>query len=157
MSEKNWQRELTAYIDGELPEAERRELEAALATDPQLRALEMRLRQTIALMQRVPATAPSPRLKSKVLSSLDAEPTSSRAWAWQKLVPAVALAAAAVIAVVLLRGGGGREEAISTFVEADQVLLAQNIDVVEDLDLDGLATFEDLDVIEQLAELEKKP
>jgi anti-sigma factor RsiW len=39
--------DLTAYIDGELPPARMKEIEAALAKDPALRSLEQRLRKSI--------------------------------------------------------------------------------------------------------------
>lgn len=155
MSDKNWQDELTAYIDGELPEAERKALEAQLSADPKLKALEARLRQTVALMAKVPAPAPSANLRAAVLGRLDDEAVAKAPWfSWPKLVPVMALAAAAVL-VVVLRGRGG--EVPPSFLEEDQVVLAQNMDLVEDLDLVGLSSPEDLDVIEQLKDLEVTP
>lgn len=153
MSEKNWQSELTAYIDGELSDADRRALEAQLAADPKLKALEARLRQTVALMAKVPAPAPSATLRASVLNRLDDEPAAKPWFSWPRLVPVMALAAAALVVVLRSRSG----EVPPSFLEEDQVVLAQNMDLVEDLDLVGLASPEDLDVIEQLKDLEVTP
>lgn len=156
MSDKNWQNELTAYVDGELNEHDRREVEAALERDPKLKALEAKLRQTVALMKTLPAPAPSAAMKASVLGLLDDAPAPAKpSWfTMPKLVPMMALAAAAVLAVVLR---GRAVEVPPPFVEEDQVLLAQNMELVEDLDLVGLTSPEDLEVIEQLKELEAKP
>ncbi|MCU0700142.1 MAG: zf-HC2 domain-containing protein [Myxococcaceae bacterium] len=153
-SEKNWQRELTAYIDGELSDAERAEVEAQLAADPKLKALEARLRQTVALVKTLPAPAPSRQLKAQVLSQLDADAAPPGFFSWQRAVPLFAVAAAALLVFVVRGRLGAQDDAVPAFVEEDQVLLAQNMDVVEDLDLAGLAAPEDLEVIEQLKELE---
>lgn len=155
MSEKNWQDELTAYIDGELSEQDRREVEAQLARDPKLKALEAKLRQTVTLMKTLSAPAPSAALKAGVLGRLDEGATAVKpSWfSLPKLVPVMALAAAALLLVVLR----GKDEVPPSIVEEDQVLLAQNMELVEDLDLVGLASAEDVEVIEQLKELEVKP
>jgi anti-sigma factor RsiW len=154
MSDKNWQNELTAYVDGELNEHDRREVEAALQRDPKLKALEAKLRQTVALMKTLPAPAPSASMKASVLGLLEEAPPKTSWFTMPKLVPMMALAAAAVIAVVLR---GRAVEVPPAFVEEDQVLLAQNMELVEDLDLVGLTSPEDLEVIEQLKELEANP
>jgi anti-sigma factor RsiW len=151
--EKNWQRELTAYIDGELSEAERAQVEAQLAADPKLKALEARLRQTVALMKTLPAPAPSRQLKAGVLSQLEAEAAPTGFFGWQRAVPLFAVAAAALL-VFVVRGRLGGGDEVAPVVEEDQVLLAQNMDVVEDLDLAGLSSPEDLEVIEALEDLE---
>lgn len=153
MSEKRWQDELTAYVDGELSEAERRAVEAQLAVDPSLRALEARLRQTVGLMAKVTAPVPSPALKAQVFAGLEPEPGPRGWFSWPKLVPVVALAAAAAL-VVVLRAKAPEAPAV---VEEDQVLLAQHMELVEDLDLLGLGSAEDLDVVEQLKDLEATP
>jgi len=154
MSEKNWQGELTAYIDGELGDDERRAVEAALARDPKLKALEAKLRQTVTLVGALAAPAPSAALKARVLERLDDAPAKVSWLAWPRLVPVVALAAAALLVVVLRPG---RDEVPPTMVVDEQVLLAQHLEVVEDLDLLGLTSLDDLDVIERLDALEEKP
>ena len=96
-------------------------------------------------------------MKASVLGMLDDAPAAAPKTSWftlPKLVPMMALAAAAVLAVVLR---GRAVEVPPAFVEEDQVLLAQNMELVEDLDLVGLTSPEDLEVIEQLKELEANP
>ncbi len=151
--EKNWQRELTAYIDGELSDAERQEVEAQLAVDPKLKALEARLRQTVALMAKVPAPVTSSQLKASVLDKLELDAPKGF-WSWQRAVPLFAVAAAALLVFVVGTGLSGNDEPVAALVEEDQVLLAQNMELVEDLDLVGLSSPEDLEVIEQLKDLE---
>jgi anti-sigma factor RsiW len=155
MSEKNWQNELTAYIDGELSETERREVDVQLARDPKLRALETKLRATVTLMRRLEAPMPSAALKAGVMSQLDDSAVHAKtSWlSLPKLVPLVAFAAAALMVVVLR----GKQEGLPAIVVDDQVLLAQNIELVEDLDLLGLGSVDDVDIIEQLKELEVQP
>ncbi len=154
MSEKNWQSELTAYIDGELSEQDRRDVEAQLARDPKLKALEAKLRQTVSLMHTLSAPAPSAALKAGVLGKLDEAAPAKASWfSPPRLVPVMAFAAAALLLVVLR----GKDEVPPSLIEEDQVLLAQNLELVEDLDLVGFASAEDVEVIEQLKELEVKP
>lgn len=154
MSDKHWQDELTAYVDGELSEPDRKAVEAALAADPALRALEKKLRQTVALVKTLPAPEPSRALKQSVLAQLDDEARPS--WlSWQRLVPVMTLAAAAVLVLVLR--GGRHDELPALVADEEQLVLAQNMEVVEDLDLVGLASSEDLEVIEQLKDLEVTP
>ncbi len=152
MSERNWQIELTASIDGELSDADQAALEVAMQQDPQLKAAEQRLRQTIALMAKVPAPVPSPALKRSVLGALE-EAAPQRWFSFPRLLPAAALALAALLVVVLT----GRDEPNLAVVEEEQVALAQHLELVEDLDLAGLSSPEDLEVIEQLEQLEPTP
>jgi anti-sigma factor RsiW len=155
MAEKNWSSELTAYIDGELGAEEVQALEAALAVDPALRGLEQRLRRSISAVEALPApAAASARLRARVLSAIAAEPEPSwgaRLSRWlsgPRLVPVgFAIAAAATAVVVWPRHGEepGDEE---------QLLVSQHLDLVEDLDLVGVGSADDLEVIASLHELE---
>lgn len=148
--------ELTAYIDGELDEARAKEVEAALAKDPALRALEQNLRLAIGAVEALPAPKlePSVAMRRAVLNAVG-EPTWKEKWLrWPTLAPlGVALAAAAVTVVVWPRAvepeDGGLDD--------EKLLLAQNLDVVEDLDLVDLSSADDLDVIADLHELEATP
>lgn len=146
------QDELTAYIDGELSDEKRKELEAALAADPKLRALEQQLRRSIAAVEALPMPAmdSSPALRRAVLNAVG-EPTWKEKWLrWPTLAPlGVALAAAAVTVVVW-----PRTDVSEPGLDEEKLLLAQNLEVVEDLDLVDLASADDLDVIAELHELE---
>lgn len=141
--------ELTAYIDGELSPARAAEVEAALAADPALRAMEQRLRVSIAAIEGlpVPDTAPSPALRRAVLDAVNM-PTWKEKWlTWPRLVP-VGFALAAAVAVV----AWPREDVGA--MDEEKLLLAQNLDVVEDLDVIDLDSSADLDVVANLHELE---
>ncbi|MDP1822649.1 MAG: zf-HC2 domain-containing protein [Archangium sp.] len=144
----DFQEELTAYIDGELPPEKVRELEAALAKDPQLRALEQRLRRSIDAVEALPLPQTSPALRRAVLAAIE-KPTFWEKWfTLPRLLPVGLALAAGLTAVVLWP----REEAPA--LDEEKLLLAQNLEVVEDLDLVDLGSAEDLDVVAQLHELE---
>lgn len=147
--------DLTAYIDGELPEARAKEVEAALAADPQLQALEARLRATVAAVEALPAPAPSPALRRAVLATLDEPTWREKVKAWltpPRLVPVGLAVAAAVTAVVLWPAAASVDSPAG--LDEDALLLAQHLDLAEDLDLVGLESPDDLAVVAQLDELE---
>jgi hypothetical protein len=144
----DFQEELTAYIDGELPPEKVRELEAALAKDAQLRSLEQRLRRSIDAVEALPLPQTSPALRRAVLAEID-KPTFWEKWfTLPRLLPLGLALAAGLTAVVLWP----REEPPG--LDEEKLLLAQNLEVVEDLDLVDLGSTEDLDVVAQLHELE---
>jgi anti-sigma factor RsiW len=148
---------LTAYIDGELSELEARRVEEALKSDPTLAALERKLRVMVAAVEKMEAPAPSMALRRAVLSQLDEPGPWGRLLAMftlPRLVPAVGLAAAALVSLVLLRGKDVEKAPVA---DAETLFLAQNMDVVEDLDVLGLENPEDLEVVENLHELEATP
>lgn len=148
--------ELTAYIDGELSPERAREVEAALAKDPALRALEQRLRRSIGAVEALPAPAlaPSPALRRAVLAAIDQPRWWQRWFTLPRLLP-VGLALAATLAAVLVWPRAGLEEGAPA--DEEKLLLAQNLEVVEDLDLVDLDSAEDLDVVASLHELEVTP
>lgn len=146
--------DLTAYIDGELPPERVRELEAALAKDPALRSLEQRLRKSIGAVEALPLPASSPALRRAVLAAID-EPTFWQRWFTLPRLMPVGLALAATLAAVVVWPRAGMEEGAPA--DEEKLLLAQNLDVVEDLDLMDLSSTEDLDVVADLHELEVAP
>jgi len=157
MNARDWTAELTAYIDGELSESDAKALEAELARNAELKAMEQNLRRTVALMGQVPQVEPSAALRRAGLNGLDTPSTfGERLRAWLspgKLVPLAALATAAVVTVLVVRGQPKVVPA-NVPVEDDQMLIAQNMDVLEDLDVLGLDSPDDLDVVANLNELE---
>ncbi len=95
---------LSAYLDGELPTAEARDVEAALARNPALRAEYEQLREIAEELRIAGPIAPSARFKARLSERLAAEPMPA---AWRRWLPRVpleglALAAVALFALVLV-------------------------------------------------------
>lgn len=146
---------LTAYIDGELTELESKRIEEALRADPELAALERQLRSTIKAVGAMPAPAPSRDLRRAVLNRLDEKTRTERLRAFftlPRLLPAAGLAAAAAVAVALIRGQTEKPQ-----LDAETLFIAQNMEVLEDLDVIGLENPDDLDVVANLHQLEATP
>ena len=145
-----FEEDLSAYIDGELPPERVKAMEAALVKDPALRALEQRLRRSIEAVEAMPLPqTSSPALRRAVLAAID-EPTFFERWfKLPRLLPIGLAIAAGVSAVVFWPRP---EEAVQ--FDEEKLLLAQNLEEVEDLDLVDLGSTEDLDVVAQLHELE---
>jgi anti-sigma factor RsiW len=150
--------DLTAYVDGELSELDARRIEEALKADPELAALERRLRKAVTVVEKMEAPAPSLALRRAVLGRID-EPTALERlkafFTLPRLVPAAGLAAAAAIAVVVVMKNRHHEAPLGQ--DAEALVLAENMDVVEDLDLMGLENPDDLEVVANLKELEATP
>lgn len=153
MEAKDWSQHLTAYIDGELADAEARELEEALTHDVQLRELEQRLRASVRAVESLPAPVSDVKaMRARVLAEMQrATEAEGAAGFWERWfsVPrfAAGLAALAAIAVVLRIP---REERL----EETQLAMSQHFDEVEDLDIAGLDAAEDIELVASLHELE---
>lgn len=145
-----FEEDLTAYIDGELPPERARAVEAALAKDPGLKALEQRLRRSIEAVEALPLPQTSPALRRAVLAEIGKPTLFERWFTLPRLMPLGLAMAAGVAALVVWP----KEEA---GLDEEKLLLAQNLEVVEDLDLVDLGSAEDLDVVAQLHELEVTP
>ena len=160
MSEHNpIEDELTAYVDGELSELDMQRVKAALAADPKLAALEQVLRSTVSAVEALPSPQPSQALRRAVLNGIDGPMTmGERLQKWlrpSRLMPALGMAAAAALVAVIAQQGaqvGPMHEA-----EEEQLYVAQNMDVLEDLELAGIESAEDLEVIAALNSLEATP
>lgn len=148
---------LTAYLDGELPEAQARAVEAALAKDPALRATAERLKGAIAAVKALPEPAASAALRRQVLARVAGPQTLGERlgalFTLPRLAPFAGLAAAAALAVVVAQGKGGDERP----ADPEQLFLAQNMEVLEDLEIIGLENPEDLEVVLSLDALEGTP
>jgi anti-sigma factor RsiW len=151
--------DLTAYIDGELSELDAKRFEERLKNEPELAALEKALRATMKQVSTLPMPAASQQLRRNVLNRID-EPLGAgeklRAWfqGW-RLVPALGMAAAAAVAVVLVVWPHGPRH--GEVLMAENLEVAQNIDLLEDMDVVGLDNPDDLEVVARLDELEVKP
>jgi anti-sigma factor RsiW len=152
----NHQEDLTAYLDGELAEADRRDLEAALEKDPALRAELAQLQGAVAALKALPQPSASAALRRAVLAEVAGPQRLGERlklmFTLPRLAPIAGLAAAAALAVVAMRPGGDRAPA-----DPEQLFLAQNMELLEDLDTLGLESPEDLEVVMNLDALEATP
>lgn len=150
--------ELTAYVDGELPAAQAEALQARLAAEPQLREAEAKLRHVMGALQALPHPAPSAQLRREVLNRLDETPgliESVAAWfTFRRLASGAVLG---VIAATAVWATGRRARENPGFEDPEQAYVAQNMEVLEDLDVLGLEQVDDLEVVEQLHQLEAQP
>ncbi len=152
-----FEEELTAYIDGELPPPRRAEVEAHLGTCADCRSTEALLRRTLAQLEALPEFKPSPDTRRAVLAKVDALPLPLRERLKallrpSVLVPSLGMAAAVGLAVIY----SGHESRSLDVTDAGTLELAANLELVEDYDVVGLDSAEDMEVIEHLHELEVK-
>lgn len=142
MTHEEAEAELSAWLDGELEAARAKEVEALVATDAELSSLAEKLKASKVLLTSLSSPDAPPRLRANVLSAIDQPP-----W-WKKwfTVPRVALAAVATLGVVVwLRPGVN--------VDEQNLLVAQNLELLEDYEVLSLRDAEDLEVISAMNEL----
>ena len=150
-----FEEDLTAYVDGELPPARRAEVEAHLGTCEECRSTEALLRRTLTSLSALPEFKPSPDTRRAVLAKVDALPLPLRERLKALLRPSVlvpSLGLAAAMGVVVLFAG--KESQSLDVTDPGTLELAANLELVEDYDIVGLDSSEDLEVIENLHELE---
>jgi anti-sigma factor RsiW len=147
---------LTAYVDDELPAEARAAFEAHLASCPTCPGELALLRRALPPLRALPRLEPTADLRRRVLTRL----TPARPSFWERLslgwaAPLGTLAASvAVFGVVMALSsghagtGGGAE---------DELGLARNLDLVENLTVVASADLsdEDLEVVAQLDQLER--
>ena len=125
----DFQLKLQAYLDGELPAAEARELERTLAADAPARALLAELRNTSAALAQFEAGAKHPESREFFWSKIQREiaraekapaPVRESASFWRRfLIPAGAaasLALAALLALPVVLGGRGGAVSVETLL-----------------------------------------
>jgi anti-sigma factor RsiW len=161
-----FEEDLTAYVDQELPPLKVHRLEDHLPTCESCPGTLALLRRAVSALEAMPAFSPSPALRRAVLTRISEAPPSllerlRGLLRPQLLVPALSAAAllAVGVAVVQLsrRGEGPAADAPLMVADATELELAKNLDLVEDLDVVGLESPEDLEVVEHLDELEGQP
>lgn len=137
---------LTAWLDGELPDARAKEVAAAVASNPELAKQVDALRTMRARLAALSTPEPSPRLRALVLSEVARTPEKRPFW------PALLLGLAAAAGLAALVWWP-RDPAL----DEDRVLLAQNLDLLEDYDAMTVTNPDDLEVIAAMKELEAAP
>ncbi len=119
---------LSAYLDGELSEREREQLEARLSQDPALRAELRTLHQTVSLVHQLPQVS-APRnfiLSESVLRRREPAPAPEprRAWAAPLLTAATAVVSLLFVVVLagdlLLPGVGGLASAPQPMLQSEE-------------------------------------
>jgi anti-sigma factor RsiW len=151
-----YEEDLTAFVDRELPDLRARQIEAHLPGCEACRATLALIQRTVEQLASLPELETSPSLRRLVLRRVDELPEGfwSRARGWLRpvvLVPAMGMAAAAAVAVVVV------ERDRSAPASLDQLVVAENLEVLEDMDVVGLDSPDDLEVVAQLDELEAMP
>lgn len=163
-----FEEDLTAYVDRELPPLRARQLEGHLPGCSGCAATLALLQRTVTALASMPAFSPSAQLRRDVLNRISEEvPLSDRlkellrGWLRpQVMLPALSAAAVVALAIIATqpaRGPGGPGDAPLLVADASELELAQNLELVEDLDVVGLESPEDLEVVERLQELEGQP
>ena len=148
--------ELTAYIDGELPASHREAVADHLAHCPTCQQTAEVLRDTVSKLVSLPPVEVSGSLRAAVLSRIAQEPVRARHklrdfLQIRLLLPSAGLAATAAMAL-LLWTRPSRE-----LHELRQYELGANLEIIEDYEVLGISSIEDLEVVQHLHELEAHP
>ena len=149
-----FEEELTAYIDGEPTATRRVEVETHLGTCAECKSTEALLRRTVASMAQLPGFVPSADTRRAVMAKVDAlpPPLKERLLALLRpsvLVPSMGLAAA--LALIVYTSGDSQGVDVT---EEGALELAANMELMEDYDVVGLDSSEDMEVVANLHELE---
>jgi anti-sigma factor RsiW len=150
------QAELTAYLDSELPLLQMKQVQQHLETCTDCRGTVELLKSTLAQLSAVPAFEPSPSLRRAVFAQLDRESESfwEKFVRWLKpqiLLPSVGLVAAAVVVMVI-----AIRRPATLPRDAQLFELASNLELVQDYEVIGINSVEDLEVVKHLHELEEE-
>jgi anti-sigma factor RsiW len=149
--------ELTAYLDGELPIFQVRQIEGHLANCRECRSTVQLLRRTVAQLAELPAFGLPTTIRRAVLSRIDEQARGSiesrlkALWLPQVALPSLGLVLAAIIALVMPRGTGLQPHDVALFE------VGANLEIAEDYEVLGLSNLDDLEVVQHLHELEGSP
>jgi len=154
-----FEEDLTAYVDRELSTLRERQVSLHLPTCASCRSTLGLLERTVARVETMPAFEPSAGLRRAVLNRIDQPPALldrlRAALTPGVMMPSFGLAAAALVVVVLNQSN--RNPPGPPLLEPGQLELATNLEMVEDYDVLGLESPEDVEVVRNLKELEAKP
>ena len=145
--------DLTAFVDGELSAADTARVRKHLESCAECRATAALLQRTVTTVVALPAFQPSPGLRRRVLTRVEALP---RPWAerfrdWFRptvLLPlGLGVALVAVLALVAVHDTERRRNL--------ELAVASNYELLSDYEVVGLSA-DDLEVVEHLDELEAR-
>jgi anti-sigma factor RsiW len=148
-----FEEELTAYVDGELPPTRHNEVEAHLPGCSDCQSTVALLKRTVAGLAHVPELPPSPATRREVLARVEALPAPLKERLLALLRPSVLVPAAGLAAVAGLLVYSAGEPRLEVG-DPGTLELAMNLEVVEDYEVVGLDSSEDLEVVAHLHELE---
>jgi anti-sigma factor RsiW len=156
-----FEEDLTASLDGELPPARAKELDAHLATCADCQKTHALLKHALEALSALPAFEPSSGLRRNVLTAIDQlpKPLGERLGRWlrpQFALPAGGVLAALVVAVVVASTQRHHNRS-APLTPSSELELAMNYEIVDNYEVLGVDSAEDLDVVEHLQELEKTP
>jgi anti-sigma factor RsiW len=146
---------LTALLDGELPEAERAQLESHLRECATCASERDLLAGTMGSLKQAAAIEPSDPLRRSVLAAIDAEPEGLLARLRALLSARVLIPSAAALAAVVVLIVGNPRGPESDMVDIE---VAQHLDLLQDYDVVAMAmpsdiAARDMDVVAHLNEL----
>ncbi len=152
-----FEEDLSAKLDGELPPARVHALDAHLPGCAACRDTLSLLGGAAVGLRALPEIQPLPaKARASVLAQI-AEPPPARPNLWARLfrpkllLPVLSFSAVAVVAVVLAPGGSVPE------IGLPELALAEELEMLESMEVLGLESAGDLDVVMQLDELEVTP
>lgn len=151
---------LTAYLDGELSPARMEEMARHLSSCPHCPKVLELLQGSMKAVSSLPRFSPSADVRRNVLNRID-EPEGlwaklSAAFGPKVLVPAGAIALG-LLAFGIYFGQRERLPSASEAPDVGQLEVAQNLELIDDIDVVGLEQPDDVEVIDHLQELEAKP
>jgi anti-sigma factor RsiW len=133
---------ILAYVDGQLKESERGDVEKHLAACTVCRVRANEFRSVNDLLGELPRIVPSPAFDVRVRARVAAEPVKKNWWAWMWPSPRIAFAASMLLLAMLWVGYRSQPVAPVIPPEEADASLMQDISVMEDHDT--LANFEPL-------------
>jgi len=131
---------LSAYLDGELDDAARADVEARLETSPEWRAILEELRETRDALRALPAVDPPPELWSRILGGDDVVDLAAarrerrdRRSIWKMVAAAAAAAIVIVVGVAAVPQPDKVEPAVATYADAHAARSSLSNDAVSSL------------------------
>ena len=139
---------LSAYLDGELDDQARAEVEARLAESGEWRAILDELRETRGALRALPEVDATPEFWAQVLAGDDVvdlgrkrRAKEARSTVWKVAVAAAAAAAVIVVGVIAVPQRDKVTPAVASFTNAHAARSSVNDDVVSNLASVGVPGF----------------
>ena len=145
MSCERMESRILGYVDGQLKESEKQDVEKHLAACARCGVRVEEFRAVSGLLDELPVIEPSPEFDSRVHALVAAEPVKQSWWAWLRVSPRVAFAASMLLLATIWLGYYERPQQPALPWNDSKVAdeqMMQDLPVLEDHDV--LANFEPL-------------